>query len=231
LTVTEIGATFNGSFVIVSTTGTVTGAFAATALPVHYSVVYNANSVVLTKFNPLPVALIDFQAFEREGTAQLLWRTASETNNRGFHIERSADGRRWETFGFVAGNGTTQTEHLYTFADRKPIRGLNYYRLRQEDLDGRTEYSDIRSVKMGNVGNGNLSVFPNPAAAGTELKIVFGDKTEGKEAVLYDVSGKQLFRQKMNNGLLSLPSGIEPGVYLVKVVAETGEWPVRLLVN
>lgn len=93
--------------------------------------------------NPLPVGLTAFRA-ERQGPHALLtWTTASEQNNRGFGLEVSLDGKTFRQVGFVAaeGSGTSSTARAYRFVDAaEGNAGLRYYRLRQDDRNGASQY-------------------------------------------------------------------------------------------
>ena len=71
-----------------------------------------------------------------DGQSLLTWQTASELNNAGFEVERSADAKQWEVLGFVNGHGTTMEANDYKYLDAQPMRGMNYYRLSQTDFDG-----------------------------------------------------------------------------------------------
>ncbi|MBE9462013.1 T9SS type A sorting domain-containing protein [Dyadobacter subterraneus] len=113
-----------------------------------WQIIYTENTVKLRYFDPLPVTLINFttRAFRR--TVRLDWQTTSETNNSGFYIERSINARQWEEIGFLKGNGTAMGIRSYMFDDNSPKGGINYYRLRQVDLDGTMEYSHISACKV-----------------------------------------------------------------------------------
>ena len=114
----------------------------------------------------LAVELVDFRATQkRENTVSLYWKTVNETNNEGFKIQRSSDGRSWESRGFVAGNGSTVEAQLYSFIDNKPLFGLNYYRLQQMDFDGQSKYSPIVNIRTTD-GTPTLWVYPNPVQNG-----------------------------------------------------------------
>ncbi|MCB0556998.1 MAG: hypothetical protein KDD02_25850, partial [Phaeodactylibacter sp.] len=66
--------------------------------------------------------------------------------------------------GRVQGAGTTLEPQEYSFIDEKPLRGLNYYRLRQVDFDGAVEYHKVISVEYkGKSSAIGVSAFPNPA--------------------------------------------------------------------
>jgi Secretion system C-terminal sorting domain len=112
----------------------------------------------------LPIELVTFDAQStQEGKTNLTWKTASETQNKGFEIEASKDGVRFQKIGFVAGAGTTQQEQRYTFEHNIMERSEGaYYRLRQLDFDGRFEYSKTIVVQNKNTKQ-NTVIYPNPS--------------------------------------------------------------------
>ena len=111
--------------------------------------------------SPLPIELVDFTAMEKNGAVILTWRTLSENNNHGFEIQKSKDGRAWKNIAFIEGHGTSSEPHNYSFLDKTPFGGINYYRLRQMDTDGRAAFSPVRSVYFGKEDSG-LNTWPNP---------------------------------------------------------------------
>jgi len=118
----------------------------------------------------LPVEFLEFSA-RHSGQYNLLnWATASETNNEGFEIERSFDGRNFESIGFVKGNGTTTLQENYSFEDFDlSVYGLYYYRLKQVDFDGRFSYSEIEVVEVKRSKEAVL-ITPNPMKDQFQLK-------------------------------------------------------------
>ena len=110
---------------------------------------------------PLPVELIAFQAATAGTGVALSWGTASEQANRGFEVERSADGQTFAALAWVAGVGASQSAHRYSYYDAKPLSTLvSYYRLKQVDTDGQAVYSPVRVVRY--VLAPVITVFPNP---------------------------------------------------------------------
>ena len=113
---------------------------------------------------PLPITLSSFNAqLTAEKTVHLLWSTAAETNNAYFDIQRSADGKLFESIGRVAGAGQSYSDLAYSFYDLQPLNGLNYYRLRQVDFDGQATYSPVEVVDVDSGSRLLLSIRPNPA--------------------------------------------------------------------
>lgn len=119
-------------------------------------------TVECTFGSPLPVTLLSFKATPENNWVNIDWITASEQNNDFFSVEHSTDGINWTKIKEVKGAGTTSKEQRYKMTHNEPAYGINYYRLKQTDFDGKFEYSPIRSVEF-NSDNGELLIFPNPA--------------------------------------------------------------------
>lgn len=97
----------------------------------------------------LPIELLQFNAQAiKNKTAQLSWLTATETNNSHFEIERSIDTKNWQMLAKISGKGTSTTQQNYEYLDQRPIKGQNFYRLKQVDLNGDYEYSNIEIVDI-----------------------------------------------------------------------------------
>ncbi|HPI08877.1 MAG TPA: hypothetical protein PLM41_20930, partial [Saprospiraceae bacterium] len=139
-----------------------------------------------------PVELTYFRATipETGRYALLTWRTASERNNLGFDIERSSDGRTWQTLALVPGHGTTQEEQSYAYTDERPQPGENYYRLKQVDFDGKFEYSDIRSVVMGSGAKDEVGIYPNPTHSGLVSLDYYAEKEGDLSVSVFDALGR-----------------------------------------
>ncbi|HSD62412.1 MAG TPA: YCF48-related protein, partial [Ignavibacteriaceae bacterium] len=122
----------------------------------------------------IPVELTSFNAYAGENGVTLSWQTATETNNRGFEVQRSEIGGQksgWEKIGFVNGSGTTTEQMSYTFIDNKVERGTYYYRLKQVDFDGTFKYSNEIEVNTSTPLVFNLEQnYPNPFNPVTSIK-------------------------------------------------------------
>jgi len=123
--------------------------------------------VRLTILAALPVELVSFEA-KREGKyGNLEWQTISEYNNAFFSVERSSQGIEWGEIAKVDSKGNSTSTTKYNFIDKTPLEGKNYYRLRQEDIDGSFTYSDVRMLTF---NENSLEVYPNPAKSWFVIK-------------------------------------------------------------
>ena len=120
-------------------------------------------------FNPLPIKLLKFSVFKDGDRVLLNWTTASEINNDYFEIERSADGKTFESIKKIEGSGNSKEKIFYETYDPSPIKGqYSYYRLKQTDYDGAFTYSKVEAIFLGEEKKLELTLFPNPVT-GNEL--------------------------------------------------------------
>lgn len=169
---------------------------------------------------PLPVTLLSFSADLVNSEVRLNWRTATEQNNKGFVMERSADGKYWKEIGFqatLAPNGNSNTELSYDYIDKQPLQGFNYYRLKQTDIDNKSTYSGVQQI-YNNLQDESLVIYPNPASDKIYFKVK--DWSSIKEVRITDMNGRLMQRSnKAEQGLtLSMPTGM----YHVQVVYNNG---------
>lgn len=123
-----------------------------------------------SKTIPIPVELISFKALVSEGLIQLNWQTATETNNRGFNIERKSANSDYSEIGFVPGFGTTTEPKSYSFIDSRVSIGKYTYRLKQMDFDGSFEYSQKVEIEVVTPLEFSLEYnYPNPFNTSTVI--------------------------------------------------------------
>ncbi len=175
------------------------------------------NAGVQTLGAPLPVELTNFKAMANEKYIFLEWETASESNNEGYEIQRSTNGKEWRALSFVDGYGSTTELQNYFFTDIAPVPGINYYRLKQIDLDGFFTLSSIVSTWFDGA-YGAVRVYPNPAT--NLLNIRFPETIYDPVKIsLFDTQGRLMEQQSISAAQSIDVEGLAPGMYLVKAVA------------
>lgn len=179
------------------------------------STVYMDN-VYFYKTTTAPVKLIDFKAGRSGNKTLLNWKTATENNNKGFSVERSGNGGEWNQLVFVNGNGTSVSQKEYTATDNSPLKGMNYYRLKQIDNDGKFTYSPIVSLRFSDNALG-FSFYPNPVKGQLNISL---ETIESNAAVLkmMTADGKtvktiSINRSHSNSNLLFSTGTLSPGIY------------------
>lgn len=180
----------------------------------------NFNLVVAS---PLPIELVAFNAWPLPGAVHLEWSTASEQDNAGFTVERSIDMDHWGAVAEVPGAGNSQQLLRYAATDERPLPGSAYYRLKQTDLDGTTDYSEVRHVVCKD--RDDLHLWPNPAGSLVHVNM----DAPGKVQVL-DANGRsvQVFQEAHSSGTLLHIAHLPVGLYQVRSV-EPGAPTVRFI--
>lgn len=138
----------------------------------------------------IPVTLVNLTVGQEENKVNLQWSTTSETNNAGFEVQFSEDGRNWTTLGFVKAStidGNSEDRNVYSFLHLSPVFGQNYYRLKQIDHDDTFAYSPIRALK---VSISHLLVWPNPSSSHIKVGVSYAQASQIKSMKVVDMSGR-----------------------------------------
>lgn len=178
----------------------------------------------------LPVTMMSLSG-ERKGTVNMLtWRTATEANNMGFELQRSADGSHYGGVVFVPSkgrNGNSTSALSYAYTDEKPIAGNCYYRLKQVDKDGRFTYSNIVLIKGAKANDVMLtSLYPNPVSH--SMNVVINAPVNDKLTLMItDMAGKVVKQQQVqvvsgDNNVGLDASAMPRGTYFIKAVCASG---------
>jgi hypothetical protein len=190
-----------------------------------YALSYDGSKKLVYSRTPLPVTLIDFNAKLQNDAVQLTWATAAETNNKGFEIWKSLDGKQFVKIANVEAKNTLGAQ--YTYWDRN-FTSNSYYKLVQVDKDGRSvSYDDkIRLVNKLQDSSG-IKVYPNPVS-----DILHIDGLSGQSSLrLYDLTGRLILESpstSQTNISLSL-AGLTSGIYQCKVVSAKGTTSYKIL--
>ncbi|HPI08597.1 MAG TPA: hypothetical protein PLM41_19515, partial [Saprospiraceae bacterium] len=151
---------------------------------------------VITSSTVLPVEWTDFLAALEENRQVRLYWSVNQKDVTRFIVEKSADGQYFQAMATVAAHPGSSF-YSYQALDKNPFKGVNYYRLREEDRDGQFTYSPIRTVLVEALAD-EWTVSPNPISKGQALRIQ--TIYEGAYRFrLFDVSGK-LVVEKMCEG-------------------------------
>ncbi len=173
----------------------------------------------------LPVKLVSFSAMLNTDKVDLKWTTSSEKNASHFSIEKSSDGISFSETGLVFAIGNTSETMNYSFTDENiniSQARVIYYRLRSVDIDGKSELSQIKTIRIGKKNEQSISIltYPNPVAS--ELRITIPANWQGKKVnyELFNNNGQVVIKNITVAGsqteALNVNS-LAPGFYIVKV--------------
>lgn len=181
---------------------------------------------------PLPVELVAFTAVADGSSVVLSWTTASEQNNAGFELQyrpgssQGSSKEAWTTLDFIDGHGTTTQLHRYDYRTDALSAGTHSFRLRQVDIDGTAQLSDVVTVTARMPDRLTLAPpAPNPARGQATIRYTLPRSAEIRLEV-YDVRGRRVAilaagqqeagRKEIVYDAHRLPSGL----YFIRLAAE-----------
>ena len=181
-----------------------------------------ASANILIVISGLPITLSSFDATIRNKQTLLNWTTDAEIDNQYMAIERSQDGRNFKELGRIAGAGTTEVPQNYSFTDKRPVSGLNYYRLRQVDFDGTATFSKVIVVEL-KEAKSDFSIRPTETADWLTVQMSSGFPQKGNLEI-FDLNGRLLFQAQTDSGLSTLDINVQhfpSGQYVLRFVNGT----------
>ena len=186
--------------------------------------------------NPLPVTYASFKATSQNNQILLQWLTASESNNHYFSVQRSADGKTFETIGTVKGAGFSSKTLSYSFTDNNvPQTQTVFYRLKQVDFDGKTVFSSILSVALTPTKTAIPTILPNPFQTDLTVTVETSMATPAT-LLLTDVTGNIHYSstQQLEAGITNLTirtSDLPNGIYILRLSYNGEAYTQKILKN
>lgn len=196
---------------------------------------------VLSALSTIPVELISFNAVQVDDNVRLEWRTASESNNKGWTVERRAIDGEWTDLGFVSGQGTTLEDNMYSFTDHavRPLETYDY-RLRQMDFDGTTEHSPIFRIMIAPTPTVTRMHpnYPNPFNPSTSIVVELAEDSDLNVAV-YDMLGRLVKTLASGShvsgghildwdGTDNTGASVQAGIYFARMVTPTHSQTIQM---
>jgi hypothetical protein len=160
--------------------------------------------------SPLPVTLNSFSALKQSTSVFLNWSTENEKNFSHFEIERAGADNNFVSIGTANAHNNASTQQ-YTFKDEAPQSGINLYRLRLVDIDGKFSYSKVASVVFNNVSS--IVIYPNPAK--DYIQVLSPKKIASIQ--ITDMSGKVIKTFIQGNDSRYSIRGLHKGLYILKI--------------
>lgn len=192
------------------------------------STVLNAGSTTLTQGflqpyiqlqSPLPVLGLEFNAKRiNNSKVQLDWKTVQEIDNKGFYVERKKENEiNFTQLNFVksaAPNGNSSLPLNYSHVDTNDFSGKTYYRLKQEDLDGKFMYSIVRLVNGNNGKTISMKAWPIPSTGPVNIS---AEGIEKDVILVFDNNGRLMKQLTITATTPVQLIGLVPGTYIVKL--------------
>lgn len=176
--------------------------------------------ISIDQAQPLPVTFGAIKASEKGTGVQIDWTSYSELNLANYKIERSADGINFSAIGEVAPRNAADATN-YNFFDALPLSGTSFYRIRNNDIDGKSGLSNIVKINL-NKNIKTIGIYPNPVI-GNRVSFQTSDLAKGTYNVeVINAIGTRVFQQAVNhasgaiNQSLNLPT-LQSGQYTLRI--------------
>lgn len=168
---------------------------------------------------PLPVLGLEFNAKRiNNSKVQLDWKTVQEIDNKGFYVERKKENEiNFTQLHFVksaAPNGNSSSPLNYSHVDANDFRGKTYYRLKQEDIDGKFMYSIVRLVNGNNGKVISMKAWPIPSSGPVNIS---AEGIETDVILVFDNNGRLMKQLTITAQTPVQLTGLAPGTYIVKL--------------
>ncbi|MCX6319508.1 MAG: T9SS type A sorting domain-containing protein [Bacteroidetes bacterium] len=173
----------------------------------------------------LPVTLMQFSGQLAGNNAQLSWKTANEQSLLRFETEWSADGINWQQAGITPARGTSGS--ITNYSAMYPMQtGINYFRLKMLDIDGRFSYSAVLRLKKD--GTKDLMVYPNPASDRITLSLPGGNA----RIRIISSNGTIAYETTATGNVVNLGVGhLAKGLYSIQVQYDSETLTQRFIKN
>jgi hypothetical protein len=170
------------------------------------------DDVTLEDLGVLPITLSSFTGEAKDFGTKLTWTTASEVNNQYFELLRAGDDKNFASIGRINGAINSSESKTYSFSDFNPIKGNNYYQLKQVDIDGKSETFGPVAVKFG-LAQESFNVLSTSASS---VMVNISSSVAKRAEISYiGLDGRVLYRQQ-----ISLTSGLN--TFSIPVDKSTG---------
>jgi hypothetical protein len=180
---------------------------------------FSSNPTNLT----LPVQLLSFEAAPQNGIVLTNWAISDAVNLNHFELQRSTDGIYFETIAIVFYDASPSFSSSYQVKDMSPVKGMDYYKLKMIDNDGKISYSQTEPVEINSTSVSSISVMPNPVVS-SSFKMQFKNMNQGiYEVMISDITGKNVYTKNIElnasqtEQLFQKTSSMITGIYIVTV--------------
>jgi len=151
-------------------------------------------------------------------TVTLKWETKSETDNSHFVVERSLDGKSFTKVAEQQSKGPQGA--AYQAVDQNPAQGINYYRVQQVDRDGKSSYSEVKSVRFLGNNQATFFVYPNPVK--NNITLNYSSNSNHLQLLVSGIDGRVQLRttgtiNDLNNQVNQKVKDLARGVYIVQI--------------
>jgi|GEM_PF-2415346 len=192
-----------------------TPAQAAVMQQVAWSTVTGLSSWTGVTLSTLPVSYSKpLQAKQAQRTIHLSWSVSNQTANDKYIIEHSQNAKDFLPVGEIKGDGNHTAVRDYEYTHQTPSTGINYYRIKQVDFDGKYSFSNVARVQFKGDGEG-LSLYPNPSPG--HITVVVPGPHKNRNIQIYNSIGLLIKEASIDGSNRINVSDLPQGVYYIRL--------------
>lgn len=203
-----------------------TGNFVTTTLS---GIALNELTLGTAASGPLPMVWLDVFAQRRNGLIQISWQTADEDNCDNYQVEKSGNGTNWSSLGNTIKANNTTGPNNYSLNDNNLPAAISFYRVRQNDLDGKYTYSKTVAIKTDQPGG----VWLYPIPANNVLTVAAGGNLQLRSVNIYNMAGSLVaFAQPQRTASHTINvQQLAAGTYSAVIVLSDGTATTRTFIK
>lgn len=178
----------------------------------------------------LPLDFLSFEGKYNDGQISLTWTTTNEINVSHFEVERSSDGETFSVIGQVSAVNVESTVNDYSLNDKSPLKGVNYYRIREIDFDGHFEHSETIRIEA-ELYEFSILYYPNPVndVLTLESNEVIQDAKIQIISLTGELANQDILSEVNNSKIMIDLSALSTGVYQVLLETTFGTKHFRII--
>ncbi len=184
--------------------------------PGRFRIVFKKNQPIV-----VPVKFTSVKAIRQNANIAVTWKVENQVNVTRYEIEKSADGSNFSKVGMVSATGGANSSATYTWIDERVLAGMNYYRIKMIEVDGRHSYSPVARVSFN--AQSEITIYPNPVTNNTYQLKMTGQPEGEYQLTTYSSDGQRVGSNKVQyNGAdaikkVVLQSKLPQGLYKVEI--------------
>lgn len=185
-------------------------------------------SVLLQTGTFLPIRLESFNVLKRGTQVEVTWKTSQEINVDYFTVEYSLDGLNFKSIQQLESKGSPARGAEYVYMHPNPIKGIQYYRLVEYDLDGSETIFPIKSIRFDGLTK-PVELYPTEVNDRVTAYFKAGEFTRVQ---LIDQVGRILESRNIANRDVQIivpMRSYTPGIYYLKFIGQDNFTTERIL--
>jgi hypothetical protein len=174
-----------------------------------------------------------FTVTPRSSRALFNWKVVNDNPSNRYEIQYSINGRDFFSLESVNAKGSSIGDYAYEFPVPLSGAGVQYFRIKQIDGDGKVRYSLVRRISSTGQLQPSVNVYPNPVVK--KMVVDFSRPLTGAYTLeMINPMGQTILREQHNlQDVTTIPVDLAKrpaaGVYYVRVRRNDNTEPASLI--